>query len=377
VTELLNQTAHALLYERAIFFGGAMHNAPPLSLGPGRRTYWTSGQGSSGMDLMRGNLSAVIFTLGINDSTGSTAASGGASGSGGGGDGGAELLLITHLSRLQVNAQCVGVRIGPVGAFTAMDEKQLRALVVDSTASLTTSWQRVTDRATGLEALASFGRDPARFLVRPLAAAGSSPLASTLRSVAADTALALPECERGMACMAVCQLENRSTLTLQLNRAAFAAGEPRAAVDVTPLPPGGMMPWSCASPPGMKQGFGNEGVLIFGCHEEEAKGGELVAELALVWRLPYTMKLPAENRVGALLGTPNSFSSTFVVRLSDYWIISAPCFHLTLVCTLAVMTHEQLLSLSSPQTDKHLDGTGKTAHNRNDQRDALRWFCLI
>ena len=124
----------------------------------------------------------------------------------------------------------------------------------------------------------------------------------------------------------------------------------------------------------MKQGFGNEGVLIFGCHEEETKGGELVAELALVWRLPYTMKLPAENRVGALLGTPNSFSSTFVVKAIG---LDQHCFHLTLVCTLAVMTHEQLLSLSSPQTDKYLDGTGKNAHNRNDQRDALRWFFLI
>ena len=101
-------------------------------------------------------------------------------------------------------------------------------------------------------------------------------------------------------------------LMLQLNRAVYAAGEPRAAVDVTPLAPGGITTWSCASPPGVKQGFGNEGVLIFGCHcqDDDGKVGDLQAELAIVWRLPFTMSLPAENRIGALLGKPNTFSST-------------------------------------------------------------------
>ena len=302
VTELLNQTAHPLLYERAVFFGGAMHNAPPLRLEAGRRTYWTSGQGASGMDIMRGNLSAVIFTVGqlhqLQASDSNDACDK------------AELLLITHLSRLQMNPQCIGVRIGPGGSFTAMDDKKLRALV-ESTAPLTTTWQRVTDRTAGLEALASFGRDPARFVLRTL----KPPVpAHMLRSVAADTMLASPRCDQGVACMAVCQLENRSMLMLQLQRAVYAAGEPRAAVDVTPLAPGGMTTWSSASPPGMKQGFGSEGVLIFGCHcqDDDGKVGELEAELAIVWRIPFTMSLPAENRVGALLGKPNSFSSAYL-----------------------------------------------------------------
>eukprot|EP01044_Picomonas_judraskeda_P010391 COSAG03_NODE_1332_length_4310_cov_9.453099_2_plen_311_part_00 len=147
VTELLNQTDQPLLYERAVFFGGAMHNAPPLRLAAGRRTYWTSGQGSGGMDIMRGNLSAVIFTVGHPKLQTEPPVSVGG--------GKAELLLVTHLSRLQMNPQCIGVRIGAVGSFTAMDEKKLRSLVVESTASLTTTWQRVTDRASGLEALAS------------------------------------------------------------------------------------------------------------------------------------------------------------------------------------------------------------------------------
>lgn len=117
--------------------------------------------------------------------------------------------------------------------------------------------------------------------------------------------------------MAVCQLENRSTLLLQLTRAVYGAGEPRAAVDVTPVVPGGVTVWSCASPPGVKQGFGNEGVLIFTCHSHGPDGtvGELAAELALVWRLPFTMSLPAQNRVGALLGKPNSFSSAYAASI--------------------------------------------------------------
>ena len=305
ITELLNQTAYPLLYERAVFFGGAMHNAPPLKVEAGRRTYWTSGQGSSGMDIVRGNLSAVIFTVGQPQPQTADSSNGSHK---------AELLLITHLSRLQMNPQCIGVRIGLVGSFTAMEEKKLRTIVVESTASLTTTWQRIADRASGLEALASFGRDPARFVLRPFKATGSSLLAHTPRSVEADTMLAAPECDQGMACMTVCQLENRSTLMLQLNRAVYAAGEPRAAVDVTPLPPGGMTMWSCASPPGVKQGFGNEGVLVFTCHchDDDGMVGELAAELALVWRLPFTMSLPAENRVGALLGKPNSFSSASI-----------------------------------------------------------------
>ena len=69
-----------------------------------------------------------------------------------------------------------------------------------------------------------------------------------------------------------------------------------------------------------------EGVLIFGCHVYDAASDkqELVAELALIWHLPYTMSLPADNRVGALLGTPNSFS---------------------------MMTQEQLVSLSMPHPE--------------------------
>lgn len=380
MTELLNQTDYPLSYERAVFFGGAMHRAPPFSLEAGHRTYWTSGQGSSGMDIMRGNLSAVIFTVGRpqQESTGSNKGEK------------AELLLITHLSRLQINPQCIGVRIGAVGTLTGMDEKKLHTLVVDSTASLTTTWQRVEDRASGLEALASFGRDPVRFVLRPLKATGASLGAYMPRTIETDTMLAVPEFEQGVACMAVCQLENRSTLMLHLNRAVFAAGEPRAAVDVTPLPPGGMTAWSCASPPGVKQGFGNEGVLIFSCHCRETDGdaGELAAELALVWRLPYTMSLPAENRVGALLGRPNSFSSTSslpsVHSIARYrgHAVQRPRLHgvgssqlirfdtctTFVVRTYVVMTHEQLLSLSGSQTNKHLHSTGENVDIQNDDQ---------
>lgn len=123
MAEMLNQTQHPLLYERAVFFGGAMHSAPDLRVEPGQRVYWTSGQGV-GMDLMRGNLSAVIFTVGPDK---------------------AELLLVTHLSRLQVNPQCVGVRIGAVGTFTAMGEVELRAIVEAPPGTLTTSYQKVSD----------------------------------------------------------------------------------------------------------------------------------------------------------------------------------------------------------------------------------------
>ena len=300
VAELLNQTAEDLQYERAVFFGGAMQNAPDLVIEAGSRVYWTSGQGV-GMDVMRGNLGAVVFTVGAV----------------------AEVMLVTHLSRLQVNPQCVGVRIGPVGAFTLKEDAELRS-IVDAHATLTTTTQRAVDGNLKLEALASFGRDPARFLLRPLPAAGALPAP---RGSDPSIALAMPDCPSGVACLCVCRLENRSGYTLQLSRAAYTAGEPRSAVDLCPLTPGTTTLWSCASPPGVKQGYGNEGTLLFGCYDDK---GDLRAELAVVWHLPYTLSPPADNRVGALLDAPNSFS---------------------------MMTQEQLCALSSPQGNKALHNT--------------------
>jgi hypothetical protein len=256
--------------------------APDLLIPVGAISYWSCGPGGALTDRVRGTIGAVVYRIGEDV---------------------AELLLCLHLTRLG-GAQCVGVRLGPAGAFSALDQPDFRPLV-ENAAILTSTTQRCAHGE--LEALASFGRDPARFLLR------SAPGDQHQTPVGAPAVLMTkPQSADNVVCLSVCRLENRTAHSiLHLERAALAQGEMRAAVALSALAPGRATYWSCGAPSlrGKSGAYRNEGCLVYSVWS--ADSGQMLAEVALLWRCPFAMTRHSDTdpaRFGIKIGPPNSFT---------------------------------------------------------------------